>query len=192
MKYNWNSTRKTKKKTFLGFILQDITPWNHKNVRNCYFCGYFRDLGSNVKFHGFLWFCEFLKVSASIFCLKTVLTLNSVFSLILNIYQGVLSEKTFYIKITIVPGDIGTKKSRKASHKLKIKNCSQCLIMNSSLLLVFMVQKVFKNSFSGGKNRRNSIPVTKISFSLQKIHQTYRFPWVNTKTIKYTCKFNTS
>ena len=102
VKCNWNSTRKTKKKNLMCFILQSITPWNHKNVRNCYFCGYFRDLGSNVKFHGFLWFCEFLKVSASIFCFKAVLTLNSVFSLILNIYQGVLSEKTFYIKITIV------------------------------------------------------------------------------------------
>ena len=26
MKYNWNSTKKTKKKNFLEFILQDITP----------------------------------------------------------------------------------------------------------------------------------------------------------------------
>ena len=71
MKYNWNSTRKTKKKNLLDFILQDITPWNHKNRRNCYFGGYFGDLVSNVEFNGFLWFCEFLKVSVSIFWLRT-------------------------------------------------------------------------------------------------------------------------
>ena len=76
VKQNWTSTRKTKKKNFLGFILQDITHWNHKNVRNCYFWWYSGGLGPNVEFNGFLWFCEFLKVSASIFWLKTVLTLN--------------------------------------------------------------------------------------------------------------------
>ena len=32
MKYN--STRKTKKKNFLGFILQDTTSWNPKDVTN--------------------------------------------------------------------------------------------------------------------------------------------------------------
>ena len=96
----WNSsTRNTKKKNFLGFILQDITPWNHKNVRNCYFGGYFRGLGTNVEFHAFLWFCEFLKVSASIFWLKIVLTLNEVSSLILNIFQGVSSEKHFTFRL---------------------------------------------------------------------------------------------
>ena len=31
---------------------------------------------TNVEFNGFLWFCEFLKASVSIFCLKAVLTLN--------------------------------------------------------------------------------------------------------------------
>ena len=33
-------------------------------------------LGTNVEPTGFFWFCEFLKVSASIFWLKTVLTLK--------------------------------------------------------------------------------------------------------------------
>ena len=66
VKYNWNSTRKTKRKNFLGFILQDITPWNHKNVRNCYFWVDFGDLGTNVEFNVFLWFCEFLNLSASL------------------------------------------------------------------------------------------------------------------------------
>ena len=134
MKYNWNSTRKTKKKNFLGFIVQDITPWNHKNVRNCYFGGYFGGLGTNVEFNGFLWFCEFLKVSASTIWLKTVLTSKYVFSLILNIFQGVSSEKTFYVQTTIVPGDIDAKKTKKTFHKLHIKFFSQGLIVNSSLL----------------------------------------------------------
>ena len=53
-----------------------LPPEVTKYVRNCYFGGYFGGLGTNVEFHVFLWFCEFLKVSASIFWLKTVLTLN--------------------------------------------------------------------------------------------------------------------
>ena len=68
---------KLKRKISLDFIVLDIIPWNHKNLRNCYFGGgYFVGLGTNVELNGFLWFCEFLKVSASIFSLKTVLTLN--------------------------------------------------------------------------------------------------------------------
>ena len=59
----WSTWESNNFKTckLLGFILQDITSWNHKNVRNCYFVGYFWGLGTNVEFHGFLWFCEFLK-----------------------------------------------------------------------------------------------------------------------------------
>ena len=134
MKYNWNSTKKTKKKNFLGFILQDITPWNHKNVRNCYFWGYFGGLGTNVEFNGFLWFCEFLKVSASVFWLKTVITLNQV-SLILNVFQEVSSEKTSYVQITIVTGDIDVKKTRKTFHNFHMKlfsmlNCEFFIVMS--------------------------------------------------------------
>ena len=80
----------------------------------------------------------------------------------------------------------------KLSANLRWTIFSQCLIMNSSLLLAFMVQNVCKNSFSGGKSRKNGIPIIKITFSLQKIPQNYRLPWVNTNTIKYTCRFNTS
>ena len=83
-------------------------------------------------------------------------------------------------------------KIRKTFHKLYINFFSQCLIVTSSLLWAFMVQNVCKNSFSGGKSRKNGIPVIKITFSLQKIPQNYRFSWVNTKTIKYTYRFNTS
>ena len=151
MKYNWNSTRKTKKKNFLGFILQDITHWNHKNVRNCYFWWYSGGLGPNVEFNGFLWFCEFLKVSASIFWLKTVLTLNYVFLLILNIFQGESSEKTFYVQINRW---YWCKKDQKNFPQTSHKFFSQCLIVNSSLLWAFMFQSVCQNSFSGGRSRK--------------------------------------
>ena len=50
-----------------------------------------------------------------------------------------------------------------------------------------MVQTFCKNSFVGGKNRKNGMRVLKITFFLQNIPQNYKFPWVNTKTIKYTC-----
>ena len=84
------------------------------------------------------------------------------------------------------------KKDQKNLPQISHKIFSQCLIVTSSLLWAFMVQNVCKNSFSGGKSRKNGIPVIKITFSLQKIPQNYRFPWVNTKTIKYTYGFNTS
>ena len=62
-----------------------------------------------------------------------------------------------------------------------------CLIVSSLLLWAFMVQNFCKNSFLGGKSRKNGIRVLKITFSLQNVPQNYKFPWVNTKTIKYTC-----
>ena len=31
MKYSWNSTGKINKKNITGFLLQEITPWNHIN-----------------------------------------------------------------------------------------------------------------------------------------------------------------
>ena len=95
----------------------------------------------------------------------------------------------FYVQITLVPGDIDAKKTRKTFHHITF---FQRLVVTSSLLWAFMVQNFCKNLFSGGKSRKNGIPVIKITFSLQKISQNYRFPWVNTKTIKYTCRFNTS
>ena len=59
VKHNWNSTRKTKKK--IAFFYP-ITPWNQKNVRICYFWGYFGGLETSMEFNAFLRFCEFLKV----------------------------------------------------------------------------------------------------------------------------------
>ena len=84
------------------------------------------------------------------------------------------------------------KKDQKNLPQTSHKIFSQCLIVNSSLLWAFIVQNFCKNSFSQGKNRKNGIPVIKITFSFQKILQNYRFAWVNTKAIKYTCRFNTS
>ena len=74
------------------------------------------------------------------------------------------------------------------SHKI----FSQCLIVNSSLLWAFMVQNNCKDSFSGGKSRKNGISEIKINFSFQNIRQNFRFPWVNTQNIRYTYMFNTS
>ena len=107
-------------------------------------------------------------------------------------FKRYYQKKTFYVKITIVPGDIDAKKSRKIFDKPEINFFSWCLIVNSSLLWAFVVQNFCKNSFSGGKKKveKNGILVIKITFSLQKIPQKYRFPWVNTKTINCTCRFN--
>ena len=84
------------------------------------------------------------------------------------------------------------KKDQKNLPQTSHKIFSQCLIVNSSLLWAFMVQNFCKNSFSGGKSRKNGIPVIKITFSLQKNPPECRFAWVNTKTVKYNYRFNTS
>ena len=84
------------------------------------------------------------------------------------------------------------KKDQKNLWQTSHKISCQGLIVNSSLSWPFMVQIFCKNSFLGGKSRKNGILVIKITFSLQNISQNYRFPWLNTKTIKYTCRFNTS
>ena len=73
----WNITGilpgKLKRKIFMGFILQDITPWNHKNMRNFFFFwGGGRTFGAWEPMWNwmvFLWFCEFLKFPASVFWL---------------------------------------------------------------------------------------------------------------------------
>ena len=67
-----------------------------------------------------------------------------------------------------MPGDTDAKKDQKNPPQTLHKISCQCLIVNSSLLLAFMVQNVCKNSFSGGKSRKNDMPVKKITFSLQK------------------------
>ena len=55
--YNWNSTRNTKNKNFLGFILQDITSRNRTKVRNCYFgdtLGAWEQMWNSVFFYDFV------------------------------------------------------------------------------------------------------------------------------------------
>ena len=181
----WNITKtlpgKLKRKISWSFFYKILPPEIPKMCKI-----------ANVELHGFLRFYEFLKVSVSIFWLKTVLTLNYVFSLILSIFQRVSSGKTFYVQITIVPGDNDAKKTQKNLPQTSHKFFSQCFITNFSLTWTFMVQTFCKNSFSGDKSRKKSIPVIKIIFSLQEISQNYRFSRVKAKTIKYTCRFNTS
>ena len=175
----------------MGFILQDITCWNQKNMRNCYFWGYFGGLGINVEFNGFfmiLWISE----SFSLYLLvenRFILKLGF-FTYFDHISGGIIRKNILHSDYHCTRW-YWCKKDQKNLPQISHKIFSQCLIVTSSLLWAFMVQNVCKNSFSGGKSRKNGIPVIKITFSLQKIPQNYRFPWVNTKTIKYTCRFNT-
>ena len=60
VKYNWNSARKIERENLLGFILQDITSWNHKSVGNCYFWGYFASPGNQC---GIQWFSMIFWIS---------------------------------------------------------------------------------------------------------------------------------
>ena len=179
---------KLKRKFWVGFILQDITPWNHKNVRNCYIWGSGNQCGIE-------WFFMILWISES-FSLYLLVKNSFNFNLGFFTYFEYISRDI--IRKNILHSDYHSarwywcKEDQKNLPQTSHKIFSQCLMVNSSLLWAFMVQNFCKNSFSGGKSRKNGIPVIKITFSLQKIPQNYRFPWVNTKTIKYTCRFNTS
>ena len=66
-----------------------------------------------------------------------------------------------------MPGDIDAKKDQKNLPQTSHKIFAQCLIVNSSFFCAFMVQNFCINSFSGGKSRKNGIPVI-ITFSFQK------------------------
>ena len=186
MKYNWNSTRKTKKKNLLGVILKDITPWNHKNAGNCYF-------GDTLVAREPMWKSMFFMI----------LWISESFNLYLLVKNSFKFKLSFFTYFEYISGGIIRKKTLRSDHhsarwcwcKKDQKNLpqtshkifSQCLIVNSLLLWAVTVQNFCKNLFSGGK-RKNGIPVIKITFSLQKVSQSYRFPWVNTKT----SRFNTS
>ena len=109
MKYKWNSTRKTKKKNLFGFILQDITPRNHKNVRNCYFRGYFGGPGNQC---GIQWFCHDF---VNFWKFQSLLLVKN------SVSRGYHQKKTCYIQIIIVPDNTDAKKTRKIFHELCIR-----------------------------------------------------------------------
>ena len=183
MKYNW----KTKKKTFLGFILQDNTPLKSQKREKLLFWGYFGGLGTNGEFNDFYDFVNFWSFS--------------LYLLVRNSFNFKLGFFTYfeYISVGIIRKDIlcsyyysarwywrkkGQKNLLQTSHNFfSMLGCEFLIVMSIS------VQNICKNSFSGGKSRKNGIPVIKITF-LKKILQKYRFPWVNTKTIRYTCRFD--
>ena len=165
MKYNWNSTRKTNKKNFLSFILQDIIPWNHKNM---VFLGLPRGLETSVKFNSFfmiLWIFQSFR-------LYLLVKNNFNFKLGFFTYFDYCSGGT--IRKNILHSDYHSarlywcKKDQKNLPQTWHKIFSHCLIVNSSLIWAFMVQSFWKNSFPRGKSRKNGIPVMKITFSLQK------------------------
>ena len=85
MKYSWNSTRKIKMK-FHGLFGTRNYPLNSQKCEKLLFLRYFGGLGTNMKFHDFLSFYEFLKVSAYIFWIKTVSTSNCFFFQLFWIY----------------------------------------------------------------------------------------------------------
>ena len=144
---------------------------------------------------GILWFFMILWISQSF----------SLYLLVKNSFNFKLVFFTYFEYIS--GGIIGKKNLQLDDHSARRYWCKkdqkkfpqtshqfffQCLIVSSSLFWAFMAQSICKNSFSGVKSRKNGILVIKMTFSLQEIPQNYKFPWVNTKTIKYTCRFNTS
>ena len=175
------------KQKFFGLYPTRYYPLKSQKCEKLLFWGVLLGPGNQC---GIQWFFMILWISESF---SLYLLVKNSFNFKLGFFTcfeytsaGII-RKTFCIQITIVPGDIDAKKTRKTFHKLQIyKFFSQCLIVISSLLWAFMVQSNCKKSFSRGKSRKNDIPVLKITFSLQKMPQNYRFLWVKTKTIEFS------
>ena len=161
-KYSWNSTEKTKKKNFSGFILRDITPSNYKNVRYCYFwstLGTSKLMWNSIVFM-ILWISErftFYLLAKNSFNFKLgfftyceyisggIIRKN-------NLRSGYYSARWYWCK-----------KYQKNLPKPSYKAFSQWLIVNCSFLWAFMHHIFCKKSFSGGKNKKHGIPAIKIT-----------------------------
>ena len=107
-------------------------------------------LGTNVEFNDFLWFCKFLKVSASIFWLKNSFKFKLGFSLILNILQGVSSEKNILCSDWHGARWYWCKKDQKKLSQTSHRICHG-LIVNSSLLWALWFKTFVKIHFQGVK-----------------------------------------
>ena len=93
--------------------------------------------------------------------------------------------------MTIVPGDIDAKKDQK-----NLPQTSHKIFLNASLWILHCYEhlwfKTFVKVHFQGVRVEKWHSCNKNNLFLQKIPQNYRFPRVNTKSIKYTCRFNTS
>ena len=160
MKYNCNSSRKTKKKNLFDFILQD-TPV----ITKTWEIAIFFLVGGEVlwgpgnqcgiqRFFMILWISE----SFSLYLLvKNSFKFKLRFFTHFEYISGVSSERTFYIRITIVPGDMNTKKTRKIFNKLHIKfflnailwilHCHEHLWLKTFVKIYFQVVKIEKMTF---------------------------------------------
>ena len=147
----------------MGFFLQDITPWNHKNVRNCYFGGYFVELGTNVEFHGFLWFWKFESFSLNLLVKNSFSFKLDFFNYFEYISGGIIRKNILCSDYHSVRG-YWCKNDQKNLPQTSHTIFSQCFIVNSSLSWEVMVRNVCKNSFSGDESRKNCIPVIKYTF----------------------------
>ena len=150
MKYNWNSTRKTRKKVFWALSYKILPPEITKIWEIWYFWVYFWGLGTNVEFNGFVWFCEFLKVSASI---KNSFNFEVGFFTYFEYISGAIIRKYILRSDYDSARWYWCKKDQKNLPETSNQFFSQCFIF-SQCLWAFTVQSVCKNSFSGCKRRK--------------------------------------
>ena len=130
--YNWNSTRKTKSKNFLG--IECGIP--------CFFM--------------ILWISE----SFSHYLLvKNSFNFKLGFFTYFEYISGGIIRKDISLSDYHSSRWYWCKKVQKYLPQTSHKFFAQCLIVNSSLLWAFMVQNFCKNSFSESKSRKNGIPV---------------------------------
>ena len=119
LKIQWNITGKQKRKLFWALSYKILPPEITKTWEIA-LLGIFWGRGNKVEFNVFFmifWISE----SFSLYLLvKNSFNFKVGFFTYFEYISGVSSEKTFYVQILIVTGDIEAKKTRKTSHKLHI------------------------------------------------------------------------
>ena len=165
----WNITGtlpgKLKGKTFWALSYKILPPEITKIQEIAILEG---TLGVNVEFnvfYDFLNFCLYLLV-------KNSFNFKLGFFNYFEYISGVSSEKNILHTDYHSARWYWCKKDQKNLPQISHRFFSQCLIVNSSLLCAFMVQKFYKNSFSGGwvgwggeaKSKKSGIPVKKTCF----------------------------
>ena len=139
-----------KRKISWALSYKILPPEITKTWEIWYFWVYFWGLGTNVEFNGFVWFCEFLKVSASI---KNSFNFKVGFFTYFEYISGAIIRKYILRSDYDSARWYWCKKDQKNLPETSHNFFSQCLIVNSSLLWTFVVQNFCKKLFSWGKSR---------------------------------------
>ena len=159
MKYNWSFSRKSKNENW-AWSYKILPPEITKKVRNCFLFGGGRVLWGPGNQYGIQWFFMILwisEISSLCFLVKNSFKFKLGFFIILNIFRGIRSEKTFPLSDYHSARWYYPKKTRKTFHKLHIK-----FFLNASLWILHCYEYLWFKTFI--KIHIEGVKVEKMAF----------------------------